>query len=197
MVYEDTYQGQKFMQKNDNENMKGTKLNIALIYIITFFSFCHTKKNRNDDLVKLDAHGNRYFTPMGCLLNGAWKLQEYEDGFGYNLKLCTQGKEVLSKKCLFESKQSEIVFKLYDNNKMVYWPIRNDKFTREGNWKVNFIDSSLYLNFENKEISNIVNKISQIGNGFMSLKRTYNYDSLINGEVVRISATETFYYENR
>ena len=196
--------------------MKGS-ISRKLLFSILIFSSCNY--NYDHDLMYPDGHGGGYnLTPLGCLVNGPWLVDDITDVF--NTKLFLNDSEISSAASSYDEMQKDLIFQLHKNGTITYWlksenrstPDVNikdgetivttnshygdppKKFYNTGFWKANFSDSTLLIHFENKNVAELNFKISQLTSSSADFQQTSFFDSLYNGNKVNFKKVNTLHY---
>ncbi|CAN5591212.1 hypothetical protein BH10BAC2_BH10BAC2_20900 [soil metagenome] len=192
-------------------------LKSKLFILLLIFSSCNSTYDH--DLMYPDGHhGGYYLTQLGCLVNGPWLVDDMTDVF--NTKLFLNAAEVSSAASFYDEIQKDLIFQLHKSGAITYWfksenrnlPDINiedeetivktnshyvdspKKVYTTGFWKANFIDSTLLIHFENKNIGELNFKISQLTSSSADFQQTSFFDSLYNGNKVRLKKVNTLHY---
>jgi hypothetical protein len=170
--------------------------------------------------MRQNSDGEEYLTPLGCLLNGPWNLDAESADDGYNQEIFINDKEISSVGVRYTKIQKDLVFELYKDGKIRYWlksennqlpdttrkneiklvvrhsPSEFDikNFYSSGYWKANFNDSTIYIRFKNKNISDLNYKWTDLGNGNVTFQEINFFDSIYNGKKVTIKKVNSIYY---
>jgi hypothetical protein len=196
--------------------MKGTYVIIIIVLISTFAS-CYNSCDH--DLILPDEHNRGYnLTELGCLINGPWLVNDEIGRF--NKTLFLNDSEITSESSQYDEYQKDLVFQLHKNGTITYWlksenritpdaEIKNGevvtisklkygespkKFYSKGFWKANFADSTLLVHFEQTGFPELNYKISFLSNASAHFQQVSYFDSLYNGNKVKMKKINTLDY---
>lgn len=197
--------------------MKKTVIVKALL-LFSIFNSCNYSYDH--DLMNPDGHHGGYnLTPLGRLVNGPWTVDEFSmDSF--NTTLFLNDSEVSSKASPYTEIQKDLVFELHKNGTIIYWlkseigstvdtnvheetttitqkhlsSEQLNKVYTTGYWKANFIDSSVFIHFENKKVSDLHFKFLHLNSSSADFQQTSFFDSLYNGNKVTMKKVNTLHY---
>ena len=172
-----------------------------------------------------DVHGGGHIlTPLGRLIYGPWQVENPD--FGYNAAIYFGDTEISSLKQLYNEVEKEFVFEMQRDGSLKYWFKKDyehhataednayekkhiamathyrpgvdqiKKIYTKGNWQVNFKDSTLIIQFDDGNLPQLNGRYSDLGSGFMSFQRISFFDSLYNGQKVKLKKVLTTYYEH-
>ncbi|MES1222781.1 MAG: hypothetical protein ABUT20_45235 [Bacteroidota bacterium] len=194
-----------------------------VIVIALFFYGCFGN-NYDSALETPDGHGGGYvLTPLGRLLYGPWQV---EDSYRHNVAIYIDDKEISSIGQPCTEIEKELIFELQRDGSLKYWfkkdyerqlthqdsvlekegIIRGTHFRpgvdqikkmyTKGSWQANFNDSTLIIRFGDSNLPELNGRYSKLGSGFMNFQRVSFFDSVYNGQKVKLKKVITTYYEH-
>lgn len=182
---------------------------IIIIIQSMILSSCNIHDKNSQRIPDIDnnddgfAHGSK-FTPLGCLLNGAWQYNQ-KDYSGYNVKVFLNEKRIpLGQKMLYSENDKNLVFRLLQNGKLRYWFMDNfiqasdNKVYNSGTWAVNFIDSTIRIDFggNDRQLTPIIGKYIELDSDNLNLEEIIFFDEVIIGEKKTYKKIITRYFSH-
>jgi hypothetical protein len=159
-----------------------------------------------------DCCGKGYnLTALGSLVYGPWEI----DRDARNEKMYFNEQELCSIKANYSAIREKLVFQLFQDGHVNYWLDSYDFLTlqkptlvrepkgyergkvfKNGRWEVNFKDSTLTIDFGKSpfELSSLKGKYVDLGSSYMAIRETTYFDSLYEGEMVKLKRVITTGY---
>jgi len=166
---------------------------------------------QNSKYVNTSPSGDRRLTPLGCLIFGPWEVSPINSG--YNVSIYHNDSLISSYGVNYNNEERNLVFQLFDGGSLKRWS-KTDYVSKDwdkskgqtivvsrskpkdgqirsiystGKWTVNYSDSSLTVSSgsDTTHPINISAKYLLLGSGELKLSTTIQFDTLLNGKLVR------------